>query len=200
MNNNNQRPTRTRQPPIRLTYQQSGTPERDNDKQTNLFQTQEWIHLEQQHNIKSSDVNADNIDEYSADRANLIAQVMNDINSNVTRNGLNFIKQFGKEYEAQFSQQYIFEKGVKKFGERGRSAAEKELDQLHKRGCFQPIDVSTQTDEEKKKTQRGMMLLTEKNNPEKTVKGRLVYDGSKTRDWVTHEEAASPTVLSLIHI
>ena len=38
------------------------------------------------------------------------------------------------------------------------------------------------------------MLLTEKNNADKTVNGRLVYDGSKTRDWVTREEAASPTV------
>ena len=38
------------------------------------------------------------------------------------------------------------------------------------------------------------MLLAEKNNAKKTVKGRLVYDGSKTRDWVTQEEAASPTV------
>ena len=38
------------------------------------------------------------------------------------------------------------------------------------------------------------MLLTEKNNPEKTVKGQLVYDGSKTRDWVSCMDAASPTV------
>ena len=38
------------------------------------------------------------------------------------------------------------------------------------------------------------MLLTEKNNPEKTVKGRLVYDGSKTRDWVSCKDTASPTV------
>ena len=38
------------------------------------------------------------------------------------------------------------------------------------------------------------MLLTEKNNEERTVKGRLVYDGSRTRDWVSWEDAASPTV------
>ena len=107
--------------------------------------------MEQQHNLNSSDITADNTDEYSANRATLIAQVINDINSNVSSNGLNFIKQFGNEYEAQFSQQYVFEKGIKMFGEQGRSAAEKELDQLHKRGCFQPIDVSTQTDEEKRR-------------------------------------------------
>ena len=39
-----------------------------------------------------------------------------------------------------------------------------------------------------------MMLLMEKNNAEKTVKGHLLYNGSRTRDWVTREEAASPTV------
>ena len=39
-----------------------------------------------------------------------------------------------------------------------------------------------------------MMLITEKNNHEKTVKGRLVYNGSKTRDWVSHKDAASPTI------
>ena len=39
-----------------------------------------------------------------------------------------------------------------------------------------------------------MMLLTKKNNNEKTVKGCLVYDGSKTRDWISREDAASPTV------
>ena len=90
--------------------------------------------------------------------------------------------------------QYIVEKGLKKFGERGKQAAEKELDQLHRRGCFRPVDVSSKTPDEKKKKQKGMMLLTEKNNDKKTLKGRLVYDGSKTRDWVSREEAASPTV------
>ena len=39
-----------------------------------------------------------------------------------------------------------------------------------------------------------LMLLTEKDNKEKNVKSCLVYDGSKTRDWVSREEAASPTV------
>ena len=119
---------------------------------------------------------------------------MVDIHDNIERKGIGFVQQFGDQYAAQFSQQYIFEKGIKKFGDRGKSAAEKELEQLHKRGCFKPIDVSTKTDEEKKKTQRGMMLLTEKNNPDKTVKGRLVYNGSRTRDWISREDATSPTV------
>ena len=35
------------------------------------------------------------------------------------------------------------------------------------------------------------MFLSEKRNG--TVKGRLVYDGRATRDWLTREEAMSPT-------
>ena len=37
-------------------------------------------------------------------------------------------------------------------------------------------------------------MLTEKNNPDKTVKGRLVNNGSRTRDWISREDATSPTV------
>ena len=61
------------------------------------------------------------------------------------------MRQFGDNYQTQFSQQYILEKGLKKFGERGKLAAEKELDQLHKRGCFKPIDVSTKNRQRKTK-------------------------------------------------
>ena len=59
-----------------------------------------------------------------------------ELNANISQKGVQFVRQFGKNYENQFSQQYIMEKGLKKFGERGREAAEKELDQLHRRGCF----------------------------------------------------------------
>ena len=96
------------------------------------------------------------------DRANIIVQIIVNINGNVSQNGVNFVTQFGKAYENQFGQQYMFEKGLKKFGNCGKLAAEKELDQLHKRGCLRPIDVSTKSEEEKRKTQKGMLLLTEK--------------------------------------
>ena len=142
----------------------------------------------------STEIDKKNVDEYNAKSANMIARMITEINANVSRKGIQFVRRFGENYEKQFSQQYIVEKGLKKFGERGKQAAEKELDHLHQRGCFRPIDISSKTLEEKKRTQKRMMLLTEKNNDEKTVKGRLVYDGSKTRDWVSREEAASPTV------
>ena len=94
--------------------------------------------------------------------------------------------------KAVFGQQYVIQKGLKEFGEAARVRAMKELDQLHKRNCFSPIKVNKMTAEEKRKAQNGIMLVTEKRD--KTIKGRLVYNGSKTRDWVSREEAASTTV------
>ena len=92
---------------------------------------EEWKILEMMHNITHSNVPHDNMEEYSAERANIIVRVMVDINENIQWKGIKFTKQFRDRYMAQFSQQYIFEKGLKKFGDRGKAAAEKELDQLH---------------------------------------------------------------------
>ena len=82
--------------------------------------------------------------------------------------------------------------GIKIFGDRGRAAAAKELNQLHDRTCFRPIDVSTMTLEEKRKAQEALMLLTEKRDG--SVKGRMVYNGAQTREWLSKEDSASPTV------
>ena len=41
------------------------------------------------------------------------------------------------------------------------------------------------------KAQLAMMLLTEKRSGK--VKGRMVFDGRKTREWITKEDSASPT-------
>ena len=43
------------------------------------------------------------------------------------------------------------------------------------------------TRNERLKAQMAMMLLTEK------IKGRMVFDGKKTREWITKEDSASPT-------
>ena len=40
------------------------------------------------------------------------------------------------------------------------------------------------------KAQLAMMLLTEKRCGK--VKGRMVFDGRKTREWITKEDSASP--------
>ena len=82
-------------------------------------------------------------------------------------------------------------KGLKKFGDRGEVATYNELEQLHKRTCFSPIHIADMTKEEKRKAQAALLFLTE--NRTGNVKGRLVYNGKPTRDWMSHEDTSSPT-------
>jgi hypothetical protein len=74
---------------------------------------------------------------------------------------------------------------------RGKQAAIEELDQLHKRICFNPVDVSSMTRSGKNLAMQSLLFLTEKRDGR--IKGRLVYNGKPTRDWLSKEEAASPT-------
>ena len=92
-----------------------------------------------------------------------------------------------------FSQQYQLGKGLKLFGERGHKASASELEQLHHRKCFHPVSVNNMTRNERMKAQMAMMLLTEKRCGK--VKGRMVFDGRKTREWITKEDSASPTAI-----
>ena len=77
------------------------------------------------------------------------------------------------------------------FKEKGHAAAMKELNQLHKRMCFTPVDINDLTASEKKKAIEAMMLLSEKKD--KTVKNQMVYNGKPSCEWLTREDAASPT-------
>jgi hypothetical protein len=63
---------------------------------------------------------------------------------------------------AAFAQQYLLNKGVKIFGQKGRDASKKEMDQLLRGSCFTPISIAEQV----------LMFLGEKRDG--TVKGRMV--------------------------
>ena len=113
------------------------------------------------------------------EKAFLVARLMVDINLKTTSQGASFV------------QQYILQKGLKKFGDEGRKAATKEADQLHNRNCFTPISVKDLTPEEKRKAQEALMFLCQKRDGKH--QGRLVYNGAGTRDWLRPEDAKSPT-------
>ena len=85
----------------------------------------------------------------------------------------------------------MIHKGSKLFGQRGYDATNKELDQLHRRTRFTPVSVSEMTATEKARAMEALMLLTEKKDG--TVKGRLVYNGKPTREWLSREDSTSPT-------
>ena len=50
---------------------------------------------------------------------------------------------------ATFSQQFLLQQVLKKFGDKGKEAAMKEMDQLDKRDMFQPILIKDLTTQEK---------------------------------------------------
>jgi hypothetical protein len=117
--------------------------------------------------------------EYGSSQVMLIARFIQDITKNVNEHG------------ASFAQQYILQKGLKVFGNKGHEASKKEIDQLHKRTCFAPLKVKEMKPSERKKAQMALMFLTEKRD--KSMKGRMVYNGKPTREWLSCEDAASPT-------
>ena len=117
--------------------------------------------------------------EYATSHALLLARYIDEISNRVSVHG------------ACYAQQYMVHKGLKVFGEAGRAAATKEMDQLHRRNCFTPISVKDLTPSERKKAMEALMFLTEKRD--KSVKGRMVYNGKPTREWLSREDSASPT-------
>jgi hypothetical protein len=96
-----------------------------------------------------------------------------------------------EQHRASFAQHYMLQRGLKVFREKGHDASKKEIDQLHKRTCFAPLKVKEMKPSERKKAQMALMFLTEKRD--KTVKGRMVYNDKPTREWLSREDAASPT-------
>jgi hypothetical protein len=71
---------------------------------------------------------------------------------------------------------------LKVFGNKGHEASMKEIDQLHKRMCSAPLKVKEMKPSKRKKAQIALMFLTEKRD--KSVKGRMVYNGKPTREWL----------------
>merc|ERR1711935_576412 len=82
-------------------------------------------------------------------------------------------------------------KGLKLFKEDGEEAAIKELEMMLRRNCFSPTHVEDMSESEKRKAADAMLLLAQKNDD--SIKGRMVFKGSQTRDWISKEEASSPT-------
>ena len=76
--------------------------------------------------------------------------------------------------------QVSLKQGLKQFGDKGKDATEKELKQLNLRETFIPIDPKNMTKEERLKTLESHLLLEEKRD--KTIKGRMVADGSSQRE------------------
>ena len=150
-------------------------------KKSVKFEDDAWHEMEEHHNLFATGAQFANRLECTEETAVVaVRYYIDEIKMKVNQQGASFV------------QQYQLHKGLKKFGQRGMEGARKEADQLHRRSCFRPVDVSTLTPEEKREAAEGMMLLTEKKTKE--VKGRLVYRGDQTRHHFEKEDVKSPTV------
>ena len=63
-----------------------------------------------------------------------------------------------------FIQTYSLNKKLKKFGDRGKDAAQKEMKQLHDRVVFEPILIAEMTQLERKRAMESLIFLTEKRD------------------------------------
>ena len=136
---------------------------------------------EMKHNLQFQQIGNQKQYDYTDMEAVLIARCMMQIK-----------ERFRTEKGVQFIQQYYLNKGLKLFGERGVDGVNKELKQLLKRECFKPTHVSELSPQQIERAQEAMMLLAEKDFT-KEVKGRLVFRGDGTREWLSRKDTASPT-------
>jgi len=105
---------------------------------------------------------------------------------------LNTIASHAKELMSYLTQQMTAKKGLKIFGDRGKEALMRELQQLLYRSVMHPVSAKSLTIEQKKAALSYLMFLKEKRSGE--VKGRGCADGRKQRVYKTKDETHSPTV------
>ena len=92
-----------------------------------------------------------------------------------------------------FAKTYSLKAGIRVLGERGEKAAFDEVNQLHQRGCFDPVDVTSLSQEERDKVLESLIFLTQKRDG--MAKAQTCVNGSKQQLWTDKEDSASPTVL-----
>ena len=126
------------------------------------------------------------IEEYSMESARVITKVISLMNMGV-------IERRTMQGQ-QFVQTFSLAKGLQKYGEKGKQAAMKEMQQLHERTVFEPISIDELTTIERKRALESLIFLTEKRDG--NVKGRTCANGSTQRGYVGRDEAASPTAIT----
>jgi hypothetical protein len=148
------RSERESRPVSRLEPNMSGKSYVQNDKKTIkkvVFAEDKLKQLEYCHNlVLQVKPTEEQTIEYGSSQGMLIARFIQDITRNVNEHG------------ASFAQQYIVQKGLKVFGNKGHKASKKEIDQLHRRMCFAPLMVKEMKPSERKKAQMELMFLKAK--------------------------------------
>jgi hypothetical protein len=82
--------------------------------------------------------------------------------------------------------------GLKAWGSEAKEAVHSEMKQLHFRDTFKPMHWRDLTHQQRQTILESHMFLKEKRTGK--IKGRTVAGGNKQRDFISKEEASSPTV------
>ena len=93
---------------------------------------------------------------------------------------------------ASIMTQLSLKAGLKEWGDEAYTAARNEMKQLHFRDTFKPKHWRELSHTQRKTVLESHMFLKEKRSGE--IKGRTVAGGNKQRDYVSKEDASSPTV------
>ena len=88
--------------------------------------------------------------------------------------------------------QLLLKSVLKEWGGEAQDAAMKEMKQLHGCNSFKPVHWKDLTEEQRKMVLESFLFVTRKRSGE--LKARKVAGGNKQRDFVSKEEASSPTV------
>ena len=97
--------------------------------------------------------------EYNLEEAKVLAMIMCQFNDRMT-------KQERIVYRLQHIVTYSLQKGIKKFGQRGRDSAYKEMKQLNDRKCFNLIHKLSLNKTEKKRVMESLIFITKKKSGE----------------------------------
>jgi hypothetical protein len=82
--------------------------------------------------------------------------------------------------------------GLNQWGDKAKAAVHSEMHQLHFRDTFEPLHYKELNDKERSSILESHMFLKEKRDGK--IKGRTVAGGNKQRDFISKEDASSPTV------
>jgi hypothetical protein len=88
--------------------------------------------------------------------------------------------------------QLSLKSGLREWGDKAYTAVESEMKQLHFRNTFKPMHWSELSVIQRQTVLESHMFLKEKRDGK--IKGRTVAGGNKQRDYISKEDASSPTI------
>ena len=100
--------------------------------------------------------------------------------------------QYEPDVVAAIMTQLSLKRGLQEWGDDGYLAAEAEMKQLHFRNTFKPKHWKDLSAVQRQTILESHMFLKEKRDG--SIKGRTVAGGNKQRDYISKEDASSPTV------